>query len=294
MMRLLTVFLLVFAFALPAFAQDKDMRGVMSRLDQLQRQMDTIARQVYNGDPPPAAVSNPMIAGTDTANLAAAMDERLNGVEAALRQINTRLDEQDYALGQLQKSFELYKAEVEMRFQSINPTPKPQGPTAYVPPVSDKPAETQPTNALGQVTGEVNAASLPTDNSAALYDAAFQALRDQKYDRAEMGFKEFMRLYPEDGLAGNAQYWLGETYYVRNRFDEAAKAFAVGYQKYPKSSKAPDNLLKLGLSLSQSGKKQDACVTLQQLGSQYSSAAAVIKQRAEEEMKKLNCGMPRG
>ncbi len=292
-MRILFVLVAIMAVS-PAFAQNNDMRSVMSRLEQLQRQMDTIARQVYRGDPPPTAVSNPALIGTDTANLAAAMDERLNGIEATIRQINNRLDEQDYALGQLQKNFEMYKADVEMRFQTISPTPKPQGPTAYVPPVSDAPREPQTTNALGQATGEVNAAALPTENAAALYDASFQALRDQKYDRAESGFREFMRLYPEDGLAGNAQYWLGETFYVRGNYDEAAKAFAIGYQKYPKSSKAPDNLLKLGLSLSQSGKKQDACVTLQQLNTQYSSAAAVIRQRAEEEMKKLNCGLPRG
>src|SRR5690606_13169449 len=132
----------------PAFAQNNDMRSVMSRLEQLQRQMDTIARQVYRGDPPPTAVSNPALIGTDTANLAAAMDERLNGIEATIRQINNRLDEQDYALGQLQKNFGMYKADVEMRFQTTTPTPKPQGPPAYVPPVSDAPREPQTTNAL--------------------------------------------------------------------------------------------------------------------------------------------------
>ena len=101
-----------------------------------------------------------------------------------------------------------------------------------------------------------------------------------------------MQMFPNDDRAGNAQYWLGETFYVRGNYAEAAKVFAQGYQKYPKSTKAPDNLLKLGLALSQTGKKQDACVTLMQLGKQFPSAAAVIKQRADDEMKKLNCGAP--
>jgi tol-pal system protein YbgF len=122
-----------------------------------------------------------------------------------------------------------------------------------------------------------------------MYDAAFQSLREQKYDRAEAAFKQFLVRYKDDALAGNAQYWLGETYYVRGNYAEAAKVFATGYQKYPKSSKAPDNLLKLGLSLSQSNKQKEACLTLQQLGIQYPNAAAVIKQRATDERKKLQC-----
>ena len=63
-------------------------------------------------------------------------------------------------------------------------------------------------------------------------------------------------------LAGNAQYWLGETYYVRKDYENAATAFALGYQKYPKSAKAADDLLKLGMSLGNLGKKPDACTRL--------------------------------
>ena len=69
---------------------------------------------------------------------------------------------------------------------------------------------------------------------------------------------------PQDYLAGNAQYWMGETYYVRGRYQDAAVTFAEGYQKYPTNSKAPDNLLKLGMSLGQLGKKADACVAFAQ------------------------------
>ena len=69
----------------------------------------------------------------------------------------------------------------------------------------------------------------------------------------------FIQQFPNDQLAGNAQYWLGETYYVRKRYNDAATAFAFGYQKYPKSGKGADDLLKLGMSLGSLGQKQDAC-----------------------------------
>lgn len=301
-MRRLAAFSFALLLATPAaFAQNNDMRAVMNRLNQMQNQMDTISRQVYKGETPPAgALSSGATSGGDNASLAAAVDDRMNSLEGSLRQINNRLDEQDYAIGQMKQSLDLLKSDIEVRFKEIGSQPKPAvtpmaAPSDTPTPAASSAATTAP--AAGNPTAAVDAGAsqdLPTDNAAALYDAAFQALREQKYDRAEGGFREFMTRYPTDQLAGNAQYWLGETYYVRGNYAEAAKTFAQGYQKYPKSSKAPDNLLKLGLSLSQQNKKQEACVTFQQLNKQYSNAAAVIKQRADDESRKLNCGGPTG
>jgi tol-pal system protein YbgF len=279
----------------PAFAQNNDMRAVMSRLEQLQRQMDTISRQVYRGEPPAEALSPKAAASDNNAGLAAAMDERLSSLEGSIRQINNRLDEQDYAIGQSKQQFDLFKSDLEVRLKEFGSAPQiTQSEPPLVP--NETPVATAPKNeSKPEETSSINIDAgtmkdLPTDNAAALYDAAFQALREQKYDRAESGFSEFVKRYPKDDLAGNAQYWLGETFYVRGNYTESAKIFAQAYQKYPKSTKAPDNLLKLGLSLSQNSKKQDACVTLMQLGKQFPNAAAVIVQRANDEMKKLNCG----
>jgi tol-pal system protein YbgF len=303
-MRFCLVLFAVLFLATPVMAQQSnDNRAVMDRLNQIQRQMDTISRQVYSGNPPPAAISTPT--GSDTAGIAAATDERISTMEGGLQQINNRLDEQDYALGQLKQQFDALKSDLDVRFKDIgskaaldnaasNATTTPDVANAPTPATATAtaPAKTD-TTAAPAATAESGAAKpLPTDSSAALYDSAFQLLREQKYPEAQNGFQEFLKRYPTDPLAGNAQYWLGETYYVQGKYADAAKIFAQGYKKYPKSSKAPDNLLKLGLSLSQSGKKQDACVTLQQLGTQYSNAAAVIKQRAADEIKKLNCGAP--
>ena len=292
----ISVLFIVLAVA-PAHAQNNDMRSVMSRLEQIQRQMDTISRQVYKGDPPAEAMSAPPLP-KENSGLAAAMDERLSSIEGSLRQINNRLDEQDYAIGHLQQDVALFKSDMELRLQQMGSKPADTTPAPLEPKPAAETAATTPAPASDDAathSGPVPAGAvqeLPTDSAAALYDASFQALRDQKYVRAEEGFRKFMQMFPNDDLAGNAQYWLGETFYVRGNYAEAAKVFAQGYQKYPKSTKAPDNLLKLGLALSQTGKKQDACVTLMQLGKQFPSAAAVIKQRADDEMKKLNCGAP--
>lgn len=296
MQRILGLGLLsILIFSSPAFAQNNDMRSLMSRMDQIQRQMDTVSRQVYSGNPPPAAMS-----GTTTPNnsgMAAALDERMGSIEGSLRQINGRLEEQEHSLNQLRSEFDLFKTDLEMRLNEMSASRPSIMPSASSPSGDESPRMSQMTDTNAQTAAMANdnsprddgSQNLPSQNAAALYDASFQALREQRYDRAEAGFKEFIERFGSDTLAGNAQYWLGETYYVRGNFTEAAKTFAQGYHKYPKSSKGPDNLLKLGLSLAQNGKKQEACVTLQQLALQYPSVAPAVKQRADDEQNKLGC-----
>ncbi len=121
------------------------------------------------------------------------------------------------------------------------------------------------------------------------YDEAFALLRRADYDAAESAFKGFISKNPKNKLVDNAKYWLAETYYARNQFDAAAVAFADAYQSAPKGSKAPDSLLKLGLALSGLKKTDDACTTLSEVTKRYPTASTSVKNRSEQEMKKLRC-----
>ena len=122
------------------------------------------------------------------------------------------------------------------------------------------------------------------------YEYATNLIQRGAYDDAEVALKSFISQNPNDELAGNAQYWLGETYYVRNDFKTAAVAFAEGYQKYPDSQKAPDNLLKLAMALGQQGQKENACVALRQLEKRYPDASSSIKDRAVRAKQRYSCG----
>jgi tol-pal system protein YbgF len=122
------------------------------------------------------------------------------------------------------------------------------------------------------------------------YQYAFDLLRQANYDEAEKALRAFVSQHPKDFLAGNAQYWLGETYYVRGRYQDAAIAFAEGYQKYPNNSKAPDNLLKLGMSLGQIGKKSEACVAFSELARRFPSAPDNVRERLKQEKHRYSCG----
>lgn len=132
--------------------------------------------------------------------------------------------------------------------------------------------------------------ALPAGPPQAQYDFARNLLMQRDFTRAETALRAFISSNPNDTLAGNAQYWLGETYYVRQNYLDAARTFAEGYQQYPESSKAADNLLKLGLSLVNLDRKNDACITLTRLTSEYTNAAANILQRAQREQQRLGCG----
>ncbi|HVM84716.1 MAG TPA: tol-pal system protein YbgF [Candidatus Binatia bacterium] len=130
---------------------------------------------------------------------------------------------------------------------------------------------------------------LPGNTPQEQYDYSTGLLQRGAYAEAELALKAFVAQHPKDPLAGNAQYWLGETYYARSDFQNAAVTFAQGYQKYPKSSKAPDNLLKLGMSLGQIGQKDNACTAFKQLAKQFPTASAAIKDRAARAQQRYGC-----
>lgn len=138
----------------------------------------------------------------------------------------------------------------------------------------------------------IRTAALPSSSGrseADQYQFAISQLQAGKYDQAEIAFTQFVNAHAGSPLAGNAQYWLGETYYVRDSFENAAKAFLLGYQKYPGSQKGPDTLLKLGMTLAILGEKQDACVTFADLPRIYPSASPTIRQRADLEGARTGC-----
>ena len=88
--------------------------------------------------------------------------------------------------------------------------------------------------------------SAPGSDDKAAYQTAFNLLKDSQYDRAIAAFQKFLIVYSDSSLADNAQYWLGEAYYVNKSFPEALGAFQRVVDKYPQSRKRPDALLKIG------------------------------------------------
>jgi len=121
------------------------------------------------------------------------------------------------------------------------------------------------------------------------YNEAFRLLNQNRYEEAAGAFEQFTQQYPNDPLIGNAYYWLGETHYIRKDYVNAADDFRQGYQKLPEGPKAPDNLLKLAISLKAQERNQDACVILEQINKKFQNASTNLLQRAKAEKKLLAC-----
>ncbi len=129
----------------------------------------------------------------------------------------------------------------------------------------------------------------PTANPRDEYEAAYGYVLNGEYELAETSFKTFIANHPTDKRIGSAQFWLGESYYVRSRNKEAADAFLKSYTQFPDGPKAPDSLLKLGLSLAALGEKKAACTTYDELLVKYPKASKAVRDRASAEKTRAKC-----
>ncbi len=116
------------------------------------------------------------------------------------------------------------------------------------------------------------------------YQAAFNLLKDGQYDRAIVAFQKFLTTYPNSSLADNAQYWLGEAYYVTRAYPEAQAAFQRVVDKYPQSRKLADALLKIGYCRYEMKQFESAREVLGQVVARYSDtpAARLAQQRLDK------------
>ncbi|MBI2233903.1 MAG: tol-pal system protein YbgF [Micavibrio aeruginosavorus] len=306
------VALLVFAPVVPALAQSSD---TAARIERLENEIQTLSRAIFKGEtPPPGAFSS----GNEAAQ--ANLQNRLDQIETDMRSITGRIEELGYDINRL-KEMEGRIAALENRAVQQGAVPsatpsassgmgmaayqvtppqlqmQPQGGGAMdnygmTDPNAPAPAHSPTAGQLGAIETTIDSSGVATATPGTPmgdYEAAYAMLRNQDYASAEIAFDKFIKDNPDNTLVPNALYWLGETYYVRNDFEKAARTFAEAYRKYPKGAKAPDNLLKLAMSLAGLGKTQDACVALGQLKKEYPAGSAPVLTRADQEIARLGC-----
>lgn len=231
-------------------------------------------------------------------SLAADFEVRLQKLERTISELTGRVEETEQKVTQIQDRLERMNGDFDFRFQALEkggPAAKP--PT--VPAVSGAPApptlrtDAKPGDKPAEKPTEkptVAAAPPPAGNDPqAEYERAYKLLGTEDWEKAEKAFSAFIAHNPKHPMAGNAQYWLGETFYVRKKYNEASVAFAEGFKNFPNNNKAPDNLLKLGLSLAQLNNAKGACTAYNQLLERFPAASPQIKKRAEEERRKSSC-----
>jgi tol-pal system protein YbgF len=129
----------------------------------------------------------------------------------------------------------------------------------------------------------------PADTPRDQYDLAYGYVLRKDFGLAEEGFRVFLKKYPSDRLAPDAQYWLGESLYQRQQYRDAAESFLNVSTKYETTAKAPDALLRLGQSLAALGEKEAACASLGEVTRKYPRASLSVRQGVEREQKRVRC-----
>ncbi len=128
--------------------------------------------------------------------------------------------------------------------------------------------------AAGSAAGSDSGAGAGSSEEQTVYAQSFDALKAGSYSVAITGFKSFLNSYPSSPLAENAQYWLGEAYYVTHDLDAAAGAFRNVMQKWPNSRKTPDAMLKLGYTQLDQKKVSEGRATLSQVVQKFPNSDA--------------------
>jgi tol-pal system protein YbgF len=235
---------------------------------------------------------------------------KLNEIEDQFRQLTNKFEEVNFKLDKLSTRVTKIQSDTQLRFsdlegEAINTSKEKK----VALPGSAKPQDFgaapgyQTTNLpKEQSINSVESAQtviaeeaekrdslLPNKPAEEQYEFAVSFMKIGDYETAEFALKEFIDKNKDHDLAGSAQYWYGETFRIRQLFSDAATAYLDGYQNYPKSKKAPDNLLKLGITMVQLGEKDQGCKMISGLEKEYPKASKSVLQKAQYEQKKFKC-----
>jgi tol-pal system protein YbgF len=122
-----------------------------------------------------------------------------------------------------------------------------------------------------------------------VYQVAYNHILSGDYALAEQEFTQYLADYPEGARSADASFWLGEAQYSQGKFNESAKTFLNAHQTYGKSPKAPEMLLKLGMSLAALDNNETACATLNEVKKRYPNASRAVLTKVSSEQKRLSC-----
>lgn len=122
-----------------------------------------------------------------------------------------------------------------------------------------------------------------------VYQVAYAHVLSGDYTLAESEFRDFIAAYPSSAKIADAHFWLGEALYSQGNYNEAAKTFLNAHQTYNTSPKAPEMLLKLGMSLAALDNTETACATLREVSKRYPKASRAVVSKVASEQKRLSC-----
>jgi tol-pal system protein YbgF len=303
-----------------------DNHNIYETLEIIKNDLKTLERAVYSGSIEINTSSNEQSnieLDNNSEDVLTRHLLKLSEVEDQFRQLTNKFEEINFKLDKLSNRLSKIQADNQIRFQDIESSissgestiqlsskPKTDVTKSEILPGSSQPQDLGTISYKDTETSETSQQIQSVDTTATVVTETFQAeekilpqdlspekqyefatsfLKVGDYSTAERAFREFVLTNSEHELAGSAQYWYAETFRIRQLYTDAASAYLEGYQKYPKGTKAPINLLKLGVSMVQIGEKDQGCKMINGVELQYPKANQSVIQKAKYESKKFEC-----
>ncbi len=325
-LKIFCIFFLVLFFIPFSNSSFSDNHNVIEILETIQKDLKTLEKAVYSENTLNDSSDNYADSNVDqnSEDVLTRHLLKLSEIEMQFQELTNKFEEINFKLDKLSTRLSKVQADNQFRFQqleekasSINLTQKPNVSSESknieeneeILPGSSQPQDLgaisykdNETTLTSQQTQSIDSTAsvvtetfeneekiLPETTPEKQYQFATSFLKVGDYNTAERALREFVLSNPKNDLAGNAQYWYAETFRIRQLYTDAASAYLEGYQKYPKSKKAPINLLKLGVSLVQIGEKDQGCLMIIGVEEEYPDANQSVLQKAKYEEKKFEC-----
>ena len=327
MIKIKRSFLLIFGILFFIFSPKysySETQNIYELLELIQKDLRTLEKAVYSDNF--SASEQPSVSSSTLDQNSEEVLTRhllkLSEIERQFQELTNKSEEINFKLDKLSTRMTKFQADNQVRFQQLenqastinvnkdqqvsslpkedkeeflpgSSQPQDLGSISYKD--TETQLETQQTQSIDTTqtivteTFQAEEKILPDTTPEKQYEFATSFLKVGDYNTAERAFREFVLSNSEHDLAGNAQYWYAETFRIRQLYTDAASAYLEGYQKYPKSKKAPINLLKLGVSLVQIGEKDQGCLMITGVEKHYPKANQSVLQKAKYEEKKFEC-----
>lgn len=308
--RVSLIFTLIIFASYRVHAQDTEL--ILQELQILQKDIKTLEKAVYSQ--PGTGMSSSGKTSNSNDDVLTQHLLKLSDLEEQFKILTNNFEEINFKLDKLSSRITKVQVDNQMRFQDLERSGLNQGTSTVSSGIIKLPGsgeaqdlggvsdsdiasleqvqKTQSVESVGTVVTETAQRTekiLPETSPEEQYKFAISFLKVGDYETAEFALREFVDVNSNHDLAGNAQFWYGETFRIRQLYQDAASAYLDGYQKYPKSKKAPRNLLELGVMMVQLGEKTQGCKMILGIKKQYPTASQSVIQRAEYNRKKFGC-----
>ena len=303
--------IILFKSILVAEDEEIHLQAISDQIQVITKDLKTLEKAVYQkSDVATSATINAIKSDGLNEDIMTKHLLKLNEIEEQFRELTNKFEEVNFKLDKLSTRVSKIQSDTQLRFSDLengnNTLSKEKKVTL---PGSTKPQDfgaapgyqtsnlpkEQSINSVETAQTviteepEKKESLLPNKPAEEQYEFAVSFMKIGDYETAEFALREFIDKNKDHDLAGSAQYWYGETFRIRQLYSDAATAYLDGYQNYPKSKKAPDNLLKLGITMVQLGEKDQGCKMISGLKKEYPKASKSVLQKAQYEQKRFKC-----